>query len=137
MKEWDIRMEIDLVGRADPAAVVNRYIAAFNAGDAAGIAALFAEDASVQDPIGTPSHIGRDAIARFYQSAIDTGSKLTLSGPIRVAGQHAAFPFRVQLQVDGADMTIDVIDTMRFDDAGRIEEIRAYFDTAGVPDFLT
>ena len=125
-----------MAGSPSPEGTVQSYIAAFNAGDAAAIAALFAENASVQDPIGTPSHVGRDAIARFYQSAINTGSKLTLTGPIRVAGRHAAFPFRVQLQVNGADMTIDVIDTMLFDDAGRIEEMRAYFDTAGVPDFL-
>ena len=130
------RTETSVVATDGPAAVVERYVAAFNAGDAAAIAALFADDASVQDPIGTPSHVGREAITQFYRAAIKTGARLTPTGPIRVAGSFAAFPFCVQLEMGGSEMIIDVIDTMRFDENGRIEEMRAYFNTTGVPDFL-
>ncbi len=125
-----------MVAPQNPTVVVEHYFAAFNAGNAAAIGALFADDASVQDPIGTPSHIGREAITQFYQAAINTGARLTPTGAIRVAGKHVAFPFCVQLEVGGSEMIIEVIDTMRFDDEGQIEEMRAYFNTTGVRDFL-
>ncbi len=127
----------DVAGPENPGAVVRRYIAAFNAGDADAVAALFTDKASVEDPIGSPAHVGREAIRHFYAAAIATGAQLELQGAIRVAGSHAAFPFVARLTVDGAPMELEVIDTMRFDEDGRIQEMRAYFDTVGVPDFLT
>lgn len=42
---------------ASPEAVVHAYVAALNAGDLEAIVALYADDASVEDPVG--SEIGR------------------------------------------------------------------------------
>lgn len=45
-------------------AVVQRYVAALNAGDLDGIVALFADDATVEDPVGSEPRRGRRRFAR-------------------------------------------------------------------------
>ena len=106
---------------------INAYVAAFAAGDADAAAALFAEDASVEDPIGSPVRKGRGAIRAFYAQSMVTGAKLTLEGPVRIAGDIAAFPFSVNLTLNGSAKRIDVIDIFRFDGSGKIIEMRAFW----------
>ena len=48
------------------------FAAAFNGGDGAGVAALYAEDAALLPPDGARVD-GRDAIQAFWQGAIDGG----------------------------------------------------------------
>ncbi|WP_372505793.1 nuclear transport factor 2 family protein [Actinomadura madurae] len=50
--------------------VLQTYIDAFNAGDAAAISGLYAEDAVIEDPVGNPPMSGRAAIEEFYTNAI-------------------------------------------------------------------
>ncbi len=108
-------------------AAVNGYVAAFNAGSMNAVAALYAGDATVEDPVGSPPHAGREAIRAFYAQAMKTGATLTLEGPVRIAGDFAAFPFSVSLGLGGKAQRIDVIDTFRFDNSGQIVEMRAYW----------
>ncbi|MEZ5709833.1 MAG: nuclear transport factor 2 family protein [Blastomonas sp.] len=115
--------------------VIHDYIAAFNAGAPDAMAALFSDDATVEDPIGTTTHHGREAIASFYGQAISTGAKISLQGPICMAGLHAAFPFAVSLSINGQEHRIDVIDTFRFDEDGCIAEMRAYFEASDLTSF--
>jgi steroid Delta-isomerase len=108
-------------------ATVHAYVEGFAKGDAAHIAALFAENATVEDPIGSPIHHGRTAIQAFYTTSMATGAKLTINGPIRIAADHAAFAFSVNLHFAGSDKRVDVIDTFRFNDQNEITEMRAYW----------
>ena len=108
-------------------AAVHEYVAAFAASAPERVAALFADGATVEDPIGTPPHVGHDAILGFYTASMQTGAKLKLEGPVRIAGDYAAFAFSVQLHMDGKDMRVDVIDTFRFNEDGKVTEMRAYF----------
>jgi steroid Delta-isomerase len=105
---------------------VERYIALVSAGDVDGIVSLYAEDAMLEDPVGSSAIQGHDAIRAFYARATKMGIRLEPTGPVRLAGREAAFPFRVTT-VGGPKMTIDVIDVFRFDDAGKIAEMRAYW----------
>ena len=108
-------------------AVVNSYIAAFNAGSGEAAAALFAEDATVEDPVGTPIKRGHVEILEFYTGAMVTGAKLTLLGEPRCAGNYVAFPFAVNLDWGGQKSVIEVIDTFKLNDDGKITEMRAYW----------
>lgn len=108
-------------------AAVHAYVAAFEAGDPDVAAAIFAEDAVVEDPIGTEPTVGKAAIRQFYAQSMATGAKLHLTGPVRVAAAHAAFAMQVRLHWDGKDMAIDVIDTFAFNEAGKVTEMKAYF----------
>ena len=116
-------------------AAVHAYVAAFEAGSAAQVAALYSQDATVEDPIGSPIHHGREAIRAFYAESMKTGAKLKLEGPIRVAGDYAAFPFSVNLHWVGADKRIDVIDTFRFNENNEVVEMRAFWGPANLHGF--
>ena len=108
-------------------AAVQAYVEAFAKGDPELAVAIFADDASVEDPIGSSPHVGKEAIRAFYTSSMATGATLHLAGPVRVAAAHAAFAMQVRLHWDGKDMAIDVIDTFAFDDAGKVTAMKAYF----------
>jgi steroid delta-isomerase len=106
--------------------VLEGYAKLLTAGDHRALAALYADDATIEDPIGAPLHRGSDAIAKFYEGS---AGKVTmkLTGPVRVAGREAAAPFRVLVGPEGQRSVIDVIDVMTFDDDGKITSMRAFW----------
>ena len=106
---------------------VHAYIDSYNRGDLEGIVAVFAEDATVEDPVGTPERLGYAALREFFGVGVDAGAKLFLDGPIRCADRFATFPFHVELTWDGAATRIDVIDLFEFDDAGKVVAMKAFF----------
>ena len=114
---------------------VNAYVTAFAARDADAAAALFAQEATVEDPVGSPIKQGYKAIRAFYAQSMLTGANLILEGPVRIAGDVAAFPFSANLTLNGSKQRIDVIDTFRFDAAGKIVEMRAFWGPTNVHGF--
>jgi steroid delta-isomerase len=110
---------------------VERYVKLMNAGDADGIAALYAEDASVEDPIGAPPQRGRDAIRGWYRASAGK-VRLELTGPIRVAGGEAAFPMLGTIGSPDDPSYLDIIDVMRFDEHGRIVSLRAFWSVDAI-----
>jgi len=106
---------------------VSAYVARLSAGDLDGVVALFASDASVEDPVGTPPRVGHAALREFFGVAVSANAKLVLDGPIRTASNYAAFPFHVILDWQGRTTRIDVIDVFQFDEHGKIAEMRAFF----------
>jgi Ketosteroid isomerase homolog len=122
----------------DPAkmeAAVHAYVAAFDAGSADAVAALYAEDSTVEDPVGSPLHRDREAVRAFYAESMKTGAKLSLEGPVRVVGDYAVFPFAVHLNYDGGPKRIDVIDTFRFNEANEVVEMRAFWGPTNMHGF--
>lgn len=104
------------------------YIDLFNVSDSAGIADLYSEDATVEDPVGTELKVGKAAIAAFYKMAVATGAKLKLAAPIRAShGNSAAMAFEVELNMPEGRAVIRVIDVMTFNDAGKFTSMRAYW----------
>lgn len=108
-------------------AAVKAYVDAYNRADLAAIVNLFAIDATVEDPVGTPLKTGHEEIEAFFAVGIEMGAKLTLDGPARCASDYAAFPFHVTLEIEGKATRIDVIDVFRFNEAGKVIEMRAFF----------
>lgn len=118
---------------ADPLeAVVHAYVRALNEQDLEAIVALYADDATVEDPVGTEPVRGREAIRAFYARSVALPLQVRLEGPVRVAGRECAFAFSVGVVYEGRRSTFRPIDTFRFDDAGRIVQMRAYFGPANV-----
>ena len=113
-------------------AVVHAYIDGFAMGDPEAIASLFAENATVEDPVGTPQKRGLAEIGEFYAGSMATGAKLELLGDPRCAGDCVAFPFAVKLEFGGQKTVIEVIDTFRIDESGKIAEMRAFFGPANM-----
>jgi steroid delta-isomerase len=113
-------------------AAVHGYVAGFEAADADAIVALFAADASVEDPVGTPVVHGLDAIRAFYTRSLKLKPKLKLQEPIRVVENSAAFAFAAAVSAPSGNIEIDVIDVMTFNDAGKITSMRAFFGPTNI-----
>lgn len=104
------------------------YVDRYNADDLEGVVALYADDATVEDPVGSPVKTGKAAIRDFYAYAMKTGARLSLAAPIRGShGNAAAMAFDVTLTMPEGRMIIRVIDVMTFDAAGRFASMRAYW----------
>lgn len=107
---------------------MQEYIDAFNRVDLDGIVALYAEDAVVEDPVGSPPRQGLTAIREFYKVAIESGARLKLAAPIRAShGNAAAMAFEVQLQMPQGQAVIHVIDVMRFNEQGKFVSMNAFW----------
>ena len=107
----------------DKIKVVHQYVEAFDKADMDIIKAIYATDARVEDPVGTPIHEGIEAVCAFYEGALASGAKLELTGTPRCAGNAVAFPFQVKMP--GA--VIDIIDVFDFNEEGKISSMRAYW----------
>ena len=107
----------------DKITAVNKYVEAFANSDIDIIKQLYSHDAVVEDPVGTDPHKGMDAIVAFYTTGLTAGAKLELTGPVRCAGNTAAFPFVCKV----GDMSINIIDVFEFNDAGKVTSMKAYW----------
>ena len=101
---------------------VNRYLETVSQGRPDDIAALYAEDATVEDPVGSEVHIGRQAIRGFYTSVENVKSKTEVV-TLRALGNEAAFFWRLII----GGMTIEIISVMTFDHDGKIASMKAYW----------
>jgi steroid delta-isomerase len=104
-------------------AAVHKYVEAFDKQDMDIIKDIYAQDAQVEDPVGSDVHVGIDAVCAFYEGALKSGAKLVLSGELRCSGNAVAFPFQVQMP----GVTIDIIDVFEFNEAGKVNSMKAYW----------
>lgn len=108
-------------------AALQAYIDGFNNGDADAVIALFAPDATIEDPVGSPIK-GRAEFEAFYRTGVAWGSKLALAAPIRGShGNAAAMAFTVRTLNEGRPVVIHSLDTVTFDDAGLITHLKGYW----------
>ena len=107
-----------------------RYAACITAKDLDGIVGLYADDATIEIPVGGPVHRGIDAIRAFYFGN-ELAERVEITGPVCAAASEAAVPMRATIRRDGRRFEIDVIDVVRFDAQGRLRSLRAFFDLAG------
>jgi steroid delta-isomerase len=116
------------VSREQMVATVESYVRAFDEHDADAICALYADDATVEDPVGTPPHVGAEAIRRFYTGLMEAGgARLELQRPVRTSETTAAFAFSSFLTRNGVPMRIDVIDIFVFDARGKVRSMQAHW----------
>lgn len=104
------------------------YVDRINAGDRDGVIALFARDAVIEDPLGSPSKTGADIVA-WFSDTIAFNTHIRPVAPIR--GSHAnsaALVFEVTFQPpEGPRLLIRSLDVCTFDAAGLITSLKAYW----------
>jgi steroid delta-isomerase len=111
------------------------YLARVDACDIEGILALYARDAVVEDPVGSPPRVGIQAIEHFYREGLGRANpSAELTGEIQVEdqGRRAAMPFRVDVDMAGQRCSIHVTDVMTFDAEGRILTMQAHWDERSI-----
>ena len=112
------------------------YCERLSAGDAQGVAALFAADGWIEDPVGSDRKVGRDTLLEFYRGAIERAAPaVRLTGPVRTAAAGvAAAPLQSHSAFGGSPKEIDIIDVFTFDDDGLITSMTAYFGPDNIRD---
>lgn len=104
------------------------YIAALTAGDLEAVMDLYAESATVEDPVGNGTvHEGKAAIREFYASVV----AMKIEGEVleaRVCGNDLLFNFEITTHFDAdSKATINVWDLMTHDEQGKVTSMRAYW----------
>lgn len=111
---------------------IETYVRALNASDLDAIVALYADDAVVEDPVGSAPRRGLAEIRDFYAGSLRLPLQVEIEGKIRAVASEAAFAFSVSFEVQGRRTTIRPIDLFRFDDTGRIVQMRAFFGPGNI-----
>lgn len=111
------------------------YLDAVAAGDVDAVIAMMAEDVAVEDPVGGPPAtqvVGREAVRRFFGGGFARARPRphAIGAVCTTAGSEAAVSFRLALTLDGRGFDIDVVDVIRFDAAGRIASLRAFWNAS-------
>ena len=107
-------------------ATVENYVKAVATGTVDDVLALYAEGATVEDPVGTPVRTTEAEIREFYgmvEPLTQTGGVVTL----KIAQNNAAFLFRLGTHLGDQDLVMEVIDVMTFDDDAKITSMRAFW----------
>ncbi|WP_290583052.1 nuclear transport factor 2 family protein [Ketobacter sp.] len=102
---------------------VENYMKAVSTVDLDMIREIYADNATVEDPVGTPPHEGIEAIVTFYGAMKGMGVQLQLTGNVRCTGNAAAFPFQAKV----GPITMEIIDVFEFNDQGKVVSMRAYW----------
>lgn len=106
--------------------VVEQYVARVATGTTDEVMELYADGATVEDPVGSEVRSTPESIREFYatlEGLEQAGEVLS----VRIAGNEAAFLFELRTEAGEQTFTLAPIDVMTFDDDGRITSMRAYW----------
>jgi steroid Delta-isomerase len=110
----------------DNAKTVKRYLEFAAQGNVDGIVDLYADDGTVEDPVGSEVHIGRQAIRGFYSQVPDTDKETEVIS-LRALGNEVAFLWTLSIDLGEGRISIEVISTMTFNTDGKIASMKAYW----------
>lgn len=107
-----------------------KYFASFASADVESIVSLFAENATIEDPVGGPPVSGHDGIRQFFSGGfafIGGGYTFAPEGAVRIAGNHAAVAAIATCDKADPPFWLETLDVFEFDDAGKIVSMKAYW----------
>jgi len=108
-------------------ATVRRYLELVSEGTAEEIAAMYAEDAVLEDPVGSEPRRGREAIQSFY-ATIEPMKIATELQIIRTCGGEATFKFRIETDTGAGVAVLEPFENMVIGEDGRITSMRAWWN---------
>ncbi|MFD1065624.1 nuclear transport factor 2 family protein [Oceanobacillus locisalsi] len=106
---------------------LQEYVDAFNANDLERLMALFSDEASVEDPFGSPAKNGHQEVKAFFAESMSGANLELLAAPRGSHSNAAAITFAVHTEKEGHPIRIDVTDVMTFDSEGKIATMHAYW----------
>jgi steroid delta-isomerase len=115
------------------AAMFAAYVKAIESRDRAALLACFTEDVVQVDPYPSPPNVGKEAVGAFFDQTWTLAERIEfVVGRTIIGGDRGVFPFTTRSTVGGTVVEVDAVDVMAFADDGRIQEITAYVDMAGM-----
>lgn len=114
-------------------ATAETYVAGLNASDPEVLAGVYADDATVEDPVGGGTvHEGKDEIRGFYDNLAPLEMEATLL-EVRVCGSELLFNFELVTRFDeNTATTINVWDLMVHGEDGKVTSMKAYWGADNV-----
>lgn len=115
-------------------ATLGAYVAKFSAHDRDAWLALFADDATQEDPVGAPVNTGHEAIGTFWDNTHALGDLAleVTDEPIVLEGEALLF-IRVLVGHGPERMTVPrIVDHISFAGDGRIQSLRAFWDPSSM-----
>jgi len=115
----------------EASALVDRYISAFNTRDRNTYISLFADGATVEDPLGSPPIGSASQLGAFFDATTSVPLHLELEkDSIRVSGTHVAFRFQLELGAGTSQVATKPVDVLDLDGDGKIVSLVAYWKPA-------
>ena len=109
---------------AEMRATVDKYLELVASGTAEQITDLYADDATVEDPVGTDPHVGREGVLAFYK-VIEPFKRSTELVSFKAAGNVAVFEFHIVTYFDTMTIELNPVDIMEFGGDGLVTRMRA------------
>ncbi len=107
------------------------YVEGWKTGDKEAWLALFADDAAIIDPVGSPPNEGKEAISTFWDRVHSL--PMTFEPEVHrmvVCGDEGMLSFTMTTRSEsGGGMAMELVDTFLIDDDGRIKLLKAYWDS--------
>ncbi len=103
-----------------------------NAGDMEALLATLAEDAVSYEPVGTTGNKGHVALKETYEAMGSAFNSMSIQvDSLFVTGKSVAIKWLGQgILKNDQDFAFEGIDVHEFNDAGKIQIIKGYFDPA-------
>jgi steroid delta-isomerase len=115
---------------------LEQYIKAWGTKDKELLLSLFAEDGTLEDPVGTPAFKGHAGIGGFWDFAQQgEGRQVTPRlEEIRACGSQGILRFTMEVRIPDKNqaLNLSIIEHAEFDDNGRILHLRAFWDETSV-----
>lgn len=109
--------------------VLQEYMRSWASDDRDAWLALFADDASLEDPVGAPLTQGKEAIAAFWDRIHQAQMQMRCElDRIVVCGEEALMIFTVISSAGDVSMRVRIADLFTFNDQGKIATMRAFWD---------
>lgn len=121
------------VSRVHIEKVVHAFFASYPANCVSDVlprAALFAEDATIEDPVGAQAIAGKREIVRFFKETVESGWIIQMaSEKIIVCGNEAISLTRAAWGKGGVvPAHVDIVHNFVFNGEGLICRVRVFFD---------
>ena len=118
--------------QAEIEAAVEEYFASIGSLDVQRFVNNFAPDGTLEDPVGTPSLQGTQAIAAYFGAIIAPFSDIKpYVQEVVVSGQEAAVNWKLRLKTTaGKVIIIDGMGVFKFNQQGKLQSVREFWDLA-------
>jgi steroid Delta-isomerase len=112
-------------------AAIETFLASYKVKDVQTRIALFADDISFEDPVGTPPLVGKAAMNEYFVATVASGWDIDLvPKKIMVNGNEAVSITEATAGVGGnPPVTSTIVQIFVFDTAGKFKTLRVFMDT--------